>query len=597
MMSKMLQKLPVIIGIFIIVQTAFTQTTGAKKPDEMSAEFKKETLAFLRETAAELNNLRSAENRISFSAELAGLMWFQDEKEARGMFQSVTTDFTQLVMQYDSRLNQMEADVEGSPGPFWLGDDSEKAKLTRKFRVAMGVRRQIASSIAEHDPQMAFDFYLSSLNVITDPARRKQYENQDTYFESQLLNQIAERDASKATELGRKSIANGVSYQHIELLKKIYAKDPDKGAEFADAITTRLKDRSGNSESISLVLSLGLDNFESVKKAGGKKPMFSEQNLRDLSEILAQDLLNSDEEQGANPLAYVGMLEKFAPGRAAQVRAKFRRSAAASGTATTYGRAYAANANIRNPDRFTVSGSANSNSATASEPTQAERARAERQNTEAQAMSDVQKLNKELPKEQREKVISQARKVVSEMGSKDQKILALSILGAQAAKAGDKELAAEIMRDAAGLVNPQPKNYKDFILVWMLASGYAEADPEKAFPLIHDAIYRLNEVITGVVRVAEFVDVAGEVVDDGEVQVGAFGGSMVRDVTRSVGMVNGTLRSLAKADLAKTKDLTNSFDRPELRVLAKMMVLRAILDDKALPDVEDGPEDETFEGP
>jgi hypothetical protein len=82
-------------------------------------------------------------------------------------------------------------------------------------------------------------------------------------------------------------------------------------------------------------------------------------------------------------------------------------------------------------------------------------------------------------------------------------------------------------------------------------------------------------------------------VDDGEVQVGAFGGSMMRDLTRGLGMVDGTLRSLAKADLVKTRALTNRFDRQEVRVLAKMLVLRAIMgekkpvaEDTSLPDPE-----------
>ena len=91
---------------------------------------------------------------------------------------------------------------------------------------------------------------------------------------------------------------------------------------------------------------------------------------------------------------------------------------------------------------------------------------------------------------------------------------------------------------------------------------------------------RLNDTITGVVRIAEFLDVSGEIVDDGEVQVGAFGGSMTREITRGLGVVDGTLRSLAKADMAKTKALTNRFDRPEVRVLAKMLVLRAIMGEK-----------------
>lgn len=597
----MYQKILSLVLSLAIFQTAFAQAPTANKPDEAEAEFKKETLVFLREIAGDVNNLRSTENRISFASELAGLMWFHDEKEARSMFQGVASDFRQLVMNYDSQLSQLElgADVDGDGrsggGLLFGGDDSDKGKLERKLRVAMMVRQQVASSIAEHDPQLAFDFYYDSLNAIANVARRKQYDSQDKYFEAKLLNEIAEKDATKASEMGRRSLKNGVTYYHVELLKKIYAKDAGKGAEFAEAIVSRLKDRSddsGDNFSVSTLLELGIGNFEKTKKEGGKKPMFTEQGLRDLSEILAQTLLAMDPDEGGSAMARVGLIEKYSPGRAAQIRSKFGRSGSEGvGMGVAGNRSYGDPVSTYGPPPPPMPagrGYANSNSSVPRTETEAERTRADKQKAEEQLMTDVAGLSsKKLPKEERDKVVGQARKIVSEMAGKDKKIMALSMLAAQVAKAGDKELASEIMKDAHALINPQPRNYKDFMFVWMLASGYAEADPEKAFPLLEDAILRLNDTITGVVRVAEFIDVAGEVVDDGEVQVGAFGGSMIRELTRELGIVDGTLRSLAKADFAKTKNLTNSFDRAEVRVLSKMLVLRAIMGNKQ-PKGEDG---------
>ena len=107
-------------------------------------------------------------------------------------------------------------------------------------------------------------------------------------------------------------------------------------------------------------------------------------------------------------------------------------------------------------------------------------------------------------------------------------VIGLGLLAAQVSKLGDKELATEIMREAEALVNPAPKNYQDFLLTWMLASGYANADPEKAFPLLEETIGRANETLGAFIKVGEFIDVAEEMVQDGEVQVGAFGGQMVR---------------------------------------------------------------------
>jgi hypothetical protein len=596
------QKLFTLVLIFAFIQTGFAQSTTPKTAEEADAEFKKEVTVFLRETASEVGSLRSPENRIGFTAEIAGLMWFSDEKESRAMYLNVISDFKHLLGQYDAQLNMIEsAPNDGNEsvggGLLFGGDDSDKGKLTRKMRMAMTVRQEVANSMAEHDPQMAFDFFYDSLSAVTNVERRKEYEAQDKYLETKLLNEIAEHNAAKAAELGRKSMAKGgVNYQHLDLLKKIYAKDADKGAEFGDDLTRRLKDLSSGEENIYLLssaLRTGIPNFESVKKEGGKKPMFSEQNLRDLSEILAQRLLESTPEVDLAPMSYVDAVEKFAPSRAVQIRAKYGKGTG-DGTGMGVGRG---NTAVMTVPTVEYRGSGNSNRAvTRAESSGTDQARLEKdaaaelkRKTEEQLMKDVESLGtKQLPKEERDKIVAQARKIVSEMGGKDQKIMALSLLAAQVAKAGDKELAGEIMKDAGAMVNPQPKNYKDFLLVWMLASGYAEADSDKAFPLLEDAIFRLNDTITGVVRIAEFLDVSGEIVDDGEVQVGAFGGSMMRDITRGLGVVDGTLRSLAKADMVKTKALTNRFDRPEVRVLAKMLVLRAIIGNKPAPDQENG---------
>jgi hypothetical protein len=203
-------------------------------------------------------------------------------------------------------------------------------------------------------------------------------------------------------------------------------------------------------------------------------------------------------------------------------------------------------------------------------------------------MEGVQKLtSKDLPKEEREKIIAQARKIIFQTPGRDKKIMGLSMLATQVSKMGDKSLAAEIMRDAESMVNPAPKNYQDFMLTWMLASGYATADPDKAFPLLEETIGRANDTLAAFIKVGEFMDVAEEMIQDGEVQVGAFGGQMVRGLTTELGMADSTIQVLANADFGKTKSLTNRFDRAEIRILAKMMVLRAVLDPKKAvrPDV------------
>lgn len=576
----MLQKLLSVVLLLVFAVSAFSQATSDKAAED-AAKLEKAAIEFLRETSVDVGSLRSPENRISFNSELASLMWFHDDKEARVMYGGVVSDFKQLLAQFDAEMNSAavnpdDEDRGGGGGMFFGGGGRNKTE--RKFRIAMAVRQQIAMSLAEHAPDMAYNFFYDSLNLVSNPQFRKETEQADKNFEFQLMTRIAESDAAKAAEYGKASLSTGLDANHVELLKKIYAKDPDKGIELGAAILSKMKsDRSSITTPYfySTLLTFGTSNFETSKKGGGKKAVYSVDDLREIADQFGQMVMEKTVEGDEySAISYAEQIEKYAPNRAAQIRAKFRSKSTESKAVST-GISMSTGGE---PKVIMPAGMENELASAAKDRLAAE----EREKAEKKAIDDVKSLaTKSLPKDERDKIIAQARKIIAETKGRDKKILALSMLASQVARSGDKELAGEIMRDAERLVNPQPKNYQDFLLSWMLASGYAEADPEKAFPMLENTILRANDTISAFVKVAEFIDTSDELIADGEVQVGLFGGSMIRDLTSELGMANGTIRQLAAADFAKTRNLANTFDRTEVRVLAKMMVLRAVLDKKA----------------
>ncbi|MEO6655636.1 MAG: hypothetical protein ABIO36_06095 [Pyrinomonadaceae bacterium] len=580
------KKLLVLLVLITLCGLSAAQNpTPSGKAAEDAAKLEKDAVEFLRETSDDVSRLRTLENRISFNAELASLMWFHDEKEAKAMYGGVIADFKQLLVQFDSQMNATEIPDDDSPTGGIFGGYG-KSKVERKFRIAMAVRQQIALSLADHAPDLAYGFFYDSLNLISNPAFRKETEEADKYFEARLMQQIAGSDAAKAAEYGKESIKHGLDNNHIELLKKIYAKDTDKGIEFGAAILSRLKsDKSSVKDEyfFSSLLSLGSENLNASKKPGGKKAIYDRNDLRDIADQFAQTILDGDAESGIESAGYLDQIEKYAPGRGAQIRSRFKNIDPKTANHVT---AIAVNT-AANSMAYASNASSGSNSNSAYE--QARKEREGKEKIEKQMMDDISNLGaKPLPKEQRDKVVEQARKIISQTPGKDKKIVALSLLAAQVARAGDKELADEIMSDAERLVNPQPKNYQDFLYSWMLARGYAEANPAKAFPLLESTILRANDTIAAAVKVAEFIDTNEEMIDDGEVQVGMFGTSMMRDMTRELGIANSTILALARSDFGRTRNLTNTFDRTEVRVLAKMLVLRAVLDKNSgkRPDID-----------
>ena len=332
MLKNLFVSLILIISLSTLVSA---QTTDANKK-EKDAKLQENAVAFLRETSSEIMNLRTPENRIGFNSELANLMWFHDEKEARVMFNSVTNDFRQLLIQLDAQINTVKFDEENSEMysvPF-LPNASQQAQIYRKFSKAMGVRQSIASALSEHDALLAYSFYNDTATAITNPKFRKQIEQSDTYFEMRLLQKVAEQDAAKGLEFGRKSLAKGVNDGHIELLKKIYAKDADSGATFGEEIVRKLKS-GDDEESENLFLlqhdsGFGTENKTAIKDKPTQKPMFSDQDLRDLAEKAAQKLLSQSPETLSSYGNIIDEIEKFSPSRAVQLRQKMKIASAAS---------------------------------------------------------------------------------------------------------------------------------------------------------------------------------------------------------------------------------------------------------------------------
>lgn len=588
----MFKKLSIFLLLLSLLSSSVpAQDNATEKPEDKAKATQKAAVEFLRETATDVERLRSMENRISFSSELASLMWFYDEKEAKGMYGQVVSDFKQLMMQFDGEMNMSTSDDdEGGMGGFLFGGRGQN-KAQRKFRVALAVRQQIALSLAEHAPDLALNFFYDSIASVSNPDFRKQAEQMDKYFESRLLIQIAESDAAKGVEYGRESIKRQINSMHIELLRKIYAKDASKGTDFGQALYSAAKSDPKRVEGLGFYQSLIVfaeGNLEASKKQGGRSPVYSATDIRDMAEMLYQAMMaeSKDMEQWQRR-QYIPIVEKHLPGRGAQLRAKFKdpkaTGVAPPALATATNRVVTGNVNRVNDGLGTGTGMGIGDGSTSLDPYERElKERQEKAKAEAKMIEDMKKLGQsDLPKEERDKVIAQARKIIAETKGKDKKIVALGILATSVAKLGDKDLANEIMLDAERMVTVNPKNYQDFMYTWLLAGGYAEANPDKAFPLLESTILKANVTLDAFVRVAEFIDVQEEMVADGEVQVGAFGGEMIRGFTRELGAANTLIRTLANADFNRTKGLAGTFDRTEMRVLAKMLVLRAVLDKKS----------------
>lgn len=556
-------------------------------PDEAAEKIKQEAVAYIRVTLRDVDNMRTAENRIGFTAELASLLWEHDQREATAMFSGVVNEFKSLLSRYDAQLNSLEmaGQTDDGGGGLFGPEPTEYGKILRKARMAASVRQQIAMSLADHVPELALNFFHDSVSIVTNEKLKSQIASGDEGFEYRLISRIAETNLARAVELSEDTLKKGINHNHIAMLRKIYEKDQDKGIAFGAKLLSAFKatDRDKlNDYVMSSLLTFGIDNRDAAKNDPSKKPVYSDGDLREIADIFAAKILKEDEGyERYTAVEYAKLIEKASPARAAQIRTKYPDPSLKTVGGGRSNIGMGVGDGPPRPPRVTYDGETSAVK---------ESVKSEEEITRATIEENMIKLGtKELPKEEREKIVAEARKLIDANSSRETKITALSMLAAQVKKAGDGQLASEIMLDAARMINPNAKHMREMMLSWLLISGYAEVDPDKAFNMIETTIFRVNELLGAMAAVGEFVDVNEEIFVDGEMQVGAFGGEMVRGITSSLGMAESTMSKLIKADFARTRGLTDRFDRIETRVLAKMILLRTVLnkkDDSAKSEVE-----------
>lgn len=538
--------------ILFLSTTVFSQNTAQKANAELDAK----AIEFLKSTSNEIGLLRTPENRISFNSELAALMWYHDENQARRMFGSVITDFRQMLVQIDAQLvaYNVESGNDDSYSVPFRRAISQKAKLLQKLRTAMGVRRQIAMAISEHDAILALEFFDETGRLISNQKLRDQNNPADAFFENQLLEKIAEQDPGKILALARKSLEKGITYNTFGLLEKIYKQNAKDGAAFGEEIFSKIKQGKVGDETkiyyFNKILQYAMKESPIVNP-----PIFSQSVIREAADLMASELLSGGANEEYDVADYLKNIEIFAPGRAAQVRQKFslKKSSGSQGNEKV--------ATKNAPPPLAESGAT--------------------ELKEENPLEFLEKLEKDkISPGDKEKILAQARQKIAEVEEPMMKIMLISQLAGQLSKMGDKESASELMREAEAFGTQYPRNYLDYIQNYMLASGYAEVEPEKAFPILESSIVNLNETISAFIKVGEFIDVGGEFIEDGEVQVGAFGGAFINGFLSELGQGEGTIRNLVKTDFQRTADLAGKFDRTELRILVKMLILRSLINKK-----------------
>jgi hypothetical protein len=578
-----------LIALPALAQTPAATEAETKSPqakeEELQKKLKAQALELLDAVIKDTERLTLPENRIYVSITTAYLLWPHDEEGARGIFKTSMADLRVIL------------------------SNPVDEELPRAYRQKMErgqLRQRLLFALAARDGRMA-RIFMNETRPAESPKSDYGPAMDEDELEMGIAAVISTHDPAQALEMAQKSLAKGFSYSLPTLVTEIQKNDAEAAAKLAGDILSKLKttNLTSNPEAVNValrILYLADASQQSKTKKDEKKaqPLLTEQSMRELAELIISAAVNGTQEFIARHMdtrSVLPLLEKYAPARAQAFRRK----------TDPQGEGAEENSNSwREYQELSESGTPNELIAAAEKADPGLREAYYRQAAfklanEGETEKARQIINQQIKEpQQRQQMLSdldrqmmssaaekgklaETRQLLSRARTNEERINVLSQL-ALAIAPKDKKTALQLLDEARSLNPARAKYSRQMLAQLQLARAYAAVDAQQSFPILETSIEQLNELISAAILLGEFFG-EEEFVRDDEVMVQPF----VQMVDTFQQQYGSDLLLLARADFARTRDAAEKFQRPEVRLFARLLVAQSVLAKKDSPkNEEDG---------
>jgi hypothetical protein len=562
------------LGLWLLF-TGYAQQAG---PDgaasrEKQAEQKaleQKAFALLEEIIAQAPTLKLVENRVMIQATAAGLIWKQDEKQARTVFKAAIASLAEIT----SAMDQSDPQHDGA------------AQTISEMRL------NLLDIITQFDPQLALDF-LHATRQPSPPRRHSSYSPPDIeiQLEGRLAGLIATKDPQRALQLARASLAKGLSYELINTLSQLRSSDKAAAATLSQEIIAKLRAENRMTPDVS---GIAFSLAHMLRSQEGDERLFSEllnllvgsalntslsSNVNQAELHLAQNLLSQ-----LRPL--MPEIEKYAPSRDAAVRRKF---AELDRVSDLYNRSLN-DLHKLTPDRR------EEEALEAAEKTppesrgpldheyqqlikkvagQGEYDRA-RQIANSEAMDPIQRkeMLEEIDRQALWQSINQgrlneARQMAMKLKSGDERVSALIQLAGITSNQNDPESARQLLAEAFDTIAGKAADYQRLQSQLQLAQAYAPFDRDRSFEIMTQIINQLNELIAAVAVLDGF--------EINYLKNGEWAPSGGGALSNMIVACNQQIAALARVDFDSAKSLADRWQRNEIRLRGRLMIAQTVL--------------------
>ncbi|HEV7905305.1 MAG TPA: hypothetical protein VGO96_15800 [Pyrinomonadaceae bacterium] len=563
--------------------------TATDEANAEALELEGKALALLNEVVGEMPSLKLVENRIRLQAVAAELLWPRDQERAREIFNAAATDLAAVV----------------------AGIETDDPQYYNLVNMTSQLRQRMLTTIAQYDPKLALEFLRSTRMPPppTQPGVNFRQPDQELMLEAQLAQQIAARDPQQALRLAEEILSRGLSSNLMPLLDQLRARDPEGATRLTAGVVKKLRsanfatDYEATSIASYLLLSTRAPENAGAQTTGGaptiaanlpnpRRLQLDEQTRRELVGSLVNAAVAAPGNPGRGGGNVGGLLsavrqlmpevERYVPAQAAGVRRRLDgfdqrvergnnrgelRQLMQTGTTDALMEA----ATKATPDmRQQLYRAAAWKAFNDGNP---ERAR-QIVNTNIEGTRQREQFLRELDNQlfwraASEGNIESAQALLSRVKAVDERVGMLIQLARIVAAKGNQKGALSFLEEASTLVEERAKGHSQFSMQLQLAHVYAPLSPARAFELVEASITHLNELVAA----AAVIDGFGQEAfaqDELKAQEGHLWGALATQCGE-------TLAALAPADFEHARSAAERFQRPELRLQARLAVARGIL--------------------
>jgi hypothetical protein len=575
------------------------QSQKEGEPQGENKELEKQALALLDELVGEAMSLKLVQNRIYVLTTAADLCWKHNEDRARALLGEAVNQFMAIG----------PIDTRAEPRA-----ESEGLQALQAMAARMEMRTQLIQILAAKDSRMALDFLRASRlpgseKLLGGKGSSADFERD---FEMQLAARIAENDPSAALRIAEESLKQGVNHQVYEIWANLLNKDPKAAAKLSGDITAAIRsvDASKDYQAIYIVTSM-LTQLRSQMRPSNSNakepqpPQEAQEMFRDLLELMVTtalkvttaQLLDIQEQGRARDLLtqvqiFVPEIEKHLPSRAQAVRAKLAQ----------FDKAFYRQPEALTPDTFAdiENKSPDELIATAAKSQDEVRdmlySQAVMKLIEQGDMSRARQVvkdflpddgsrealfaainQKETEKAIRESRLEDARKRVSQLGSKEERALALIELAAKAEAEKDQKSQQELLKEAGELLGDGMETRSQVESQLLLAAAFLNLDRDRSFEILGSAIDRLNVILNAVATITKFDQGHGS-----ENPANAMDGEMLMSAGEYANVTTNLdqrLLAFARKDFDRTVTTLKRWEVNEVRLAICLTLLNRILGD------------------